>query len=316
MRYLIVGGTSIFGEGLVDRLLAKNDTEVIIATHLPGEKIFLRDRLVWEELDLRNEMDTNRVVKEAKASIIFDLAAQDSVDYAWKNPTETVNINVVGTINLLNAVRDYSNYSRLIIGGSGEEYGRVAFSSLPVNETTNLKPNNIFGATKACQTMFAKLYQKAYNLDIIVLRILNVTSVRQNEKFAVSSFCKQFVEIESGRRPNIIQTGNLANIRDFTDVDDLIRAIEIVGEKGKSGEIYNVAKGQPTSLLDIIRILEKLTGIKVEIHRNTNRIRPMDSPAIIADVNKIYTDTGWKAEIPLEVTIESLLNSWREKLNV
>lgn len=314
MRYLIIGGTSVFGPGLIDRLLRKPETEAVIATKLPSEAGFDRDGLQWRDLDVRSETDVNQIVSSAKADVIFDFATQDSVGYAWKEPIETVDINVAGTINVLNAVRDFSPETRLIIAGSGEEYGRMDFSDIPIREDINPQPNNIYGATKACQTMFAKLYYQAYDMDIIVIRTFYETSVLQDDRYAISSFCRQFAEIKAGLREAVLKTGNLNNIRDFTDVEDLVRAFYLVAEKGKSGEVYNAARGRATALLDIIGILEALTGIRVEIQADSSRFRPMDAPAVVADVRKIEADCGWKAEIPLEKTIEKMLVHWMQAI--
>ena len=314
MRYLIIGGTSVFGEGLADRLLAKPDTETVIATKLPSEARYEREKLHWHDLDVRLEADVNRIVSSSAADVIFDLATQDSVGYAWKEPIETVDINVAGTINVLNSVRDFSPDTRLIIAGSGEEYGRMDFSDLPLHEEITPRPNNIYGASKACQTMFARLYHQAFGLDILVLRTFYETSALQDDRYAVSSFCRQFAEMEAGIKEPVLKTGNLNNIRDFTDVEDLVKAFDAVAEKGKSGEVYNAAKGKPTALLDIIRILENLTGIQVKIEADSCRFRPIDAPAVVADVHKIEADCGWKAEIPMEQTIEKLLIHWRRAI--
>lgn len=314
MRYLITDGNSIFGKKMIELLLSKTETEKIFATKRSDEDGVKLDKLEWVDLDLRNVEDTNRVVKDAKADIIFDFVSQESVSLSWQEPAETVDINVVGTINLLNAVRDYSPNSRLVIDGSGEEYGHVDFDDLPIKEDAVPKPDNIFGATKACQTMFAKLYYQAFGLDIIILRTFNKTSALQDERFAVSSFCKQFAEIEAGKREPVIYTGNLDNIRDFTDVDDLIRAFDLVAEKGKSGEVYNAARGEATTLMDIINILEQLTGIKVRIVRDADRVRPMDAPAMYADVSKLREDTGWKADISVEEMVRKIINNYRSNM--
>ncbi len=318
MRYLIVGGTSIFGEGLINRLLDKENTELITATKLSDEeKIPIPESrsLYWVNLDLRDGDATDRVVDEAKADIIFDLATQDSVGFSWSHPTDTVDINIVGTINLLNAMRDYSKNARLVIGGSGEEYGRINFSQLPITEDSNPNPDNIYGATKACQTMFAKLYHQAYGLDVVVLRTFYETGTKQDENFAVSSFCKQFALVEAEKAEPVIRVGNLNNIRDLTDINDLVRAFDAIAEKGKDGEVYNAGRGEYTTLLDVIKILENITGIKVKIKMEADRVRPMDSPAAVADVKKIYKDCGWKAEISMEQTIEKLLNTWRDRIS-
>lgn len=314
MRYLIIGGTSIFGRGLVDILTSKSTTEKIILTKLPNEREFGRAKIEWHDLDVRASEDVNNLIQMASADIVFDFATQDSVGYSWSEPIETVNINVGGTINVLNAMRDYSPNSRIVIAGSGEEYGRMKFSDIPICEEINPQPDNIFGATKACQTMFAKLYHQAFSMDIIVVRTFYEVSIQQDERFAVSSFCRQFAEMESNIKPAVLHVGNLNNIRDFTDVDDIVRGFDAVSERGRSGEVYNAARGEATTLLDVIRILEKLTGIHPEIIVDGDRFRPMDAPAVVADVKKIERDCGWKAEIPLDVTIEKMLNNWRQRL--
>lgn len=311
MRYLIVGGTSIFGEPLVDILLKKDTTEEILATKLSGEKYYERKNLNWKDLDLRNSEATNELIKNAKVDVIFDFATQDSVGYAWEHPGETVDVNVIGTINLLNAIRDAEYKPRVIIGGSGEEYGRIPFDELPIKEDVTPRPVNIFGATKACQTMFAKLYARAYGMDVVVLRTFNETSVKQDDKWAISSFCHQFVKIEKKKQEPVIWVGNINNQRDFTDVVDLSKAFAMVAEKGRSGEIYNAALGESASLRDVIDQLEKMTGIHVEIKMDAARVRPIDSPATIADVTKIHEETGWKAEVPMHKTLEDLLAYWR-----
>ena len=314
MRYLIIGGTSVFAELLTDRLIKKGNTEKVVLTKLPDENGFFRDNIEWYDLDIRLGEDVNHVVAQAKADVIFDFEGQNSVGYSWREPIETVDINISGTINLLNAVRDFSSHSRLIVGGSGEEYGGTDFSAIPLREESTPHPNNIYGATKACQTMFAKLYHQAFGLDIIVVRAFYEISVLQDEKFAIPSFCRQFSEMAAGKRDTVIYAGNLNNSRDFTDVRDLVRAFEAVAEKGRSGEVYNAARGEATTLLHIVRILEGLTGIHVTIKADADRFRPMDAPAVAADVSKIEKDCGWKAEIPLEDTIEKLLDYWKKKV--
>lgn len=221
MRYLIIGGTSVFSEPVIDLLLDKEETEQIVATKLSHETEFYRDKLTWLELDVRNAARTDDVVKKANADVIFDFKTQDSVGHAWKNPKETVDINIIGTINILNAVKELDNKPRVIIGGSGEEYGWMGYNQQPLIEESRTNPVNIFGATKSSQTMFAKLYVQAYGLDVVIVRTFNETSNKQDDKYAISSICHQFACIERGEQEPIIHIGALNNIRDFTDVNDL-----------------------------------------------------------------------------------------------
>ncbi len=313
MKYLIIGGTGFLGEPLVDLLLDKDTTESIIATKLPGENEYKRHGLSWKELDLRNAQETKEIISGSYADVIYDFATQDSVAYAWKNPKETVDVNVIGTINLLNAVRDIGKKPRIIIGGSGEEYGRVGFDSIPINEDQVPRPVNIYGATKASQTMFAKLYVNAYDMDIVVIRTFNYTAATLDDKFAISNFCRQFVKIENGEQAPVLHVGNINNRRDFTDVKDLVRAFDKVAENGRSGEVYNAAVGKDYSLREIIDILQDITGIKVEIKMDRSKVRPMDPPVLCADVSKISKEIGWKAEISIEETLKKLIEYWRGK---
>ena len=159
--------------------------------------------------------------------------------------------------------------------------------------------------------MFAKLYHRAYGIDVIVIRTFNETSPLQDERWAISSLCKQFVRIERGEQNHTIHVGNTNIIRDFTDVDDLVRAFELVAKTGKSGEVYNAARGSGMSVREIISCLEEITGIKVNIVTDKSKVRPIDTPSVIADVNKIKEDSGWKTEIDIKTTLEKMIEKWR-----
>lgn len=320
MRYLIIGGKSVFVVPLVHLLLKKGDTENVTVSHLPHSDMAFRsglehiDCVDWIELDLRDDIQTSEAVLSSAADRIFDLASQDSVGYAWKNPNETVDINVIGTLNLLNAIKELKCRPRLVVGGSGEEYGHLGFDRLPIKESETPNPLNIFGASKAAQTMFCKLYGDAYDMDVIVLRTFNEISVLQDDKWAISSFCKQFVKIERGLQDPVIHVGNTNVIRDFTDVEDLVRAFDMVACEGHSGEVYNAARGIGISVGDILNTLQEITGIKARIVTDRSKVRPIDAPCIVADVKKIYEHTGWKAKIDIRDTLSQMIELWRGRL--
>ena len=311
MKYLVVGGLEVFSEALIECLLGKKNTELVAVTKDDKEIQYEKDNLKWYNLNLNNPDDVACVLNDVRPNVIYYLNVQDSVGQAWKNPNETVNINIIQTINVLNAVKDLDYKPRLIIAGSGEEYGNLGFDHLPLKENETPRPVNIFGATKACQTMFAKLYHRAYAMDVIVLRTFNETSPKQDERWAISSFCKQFVKMEKGEQSRIIHVGDTNIVRDFTDVDDLVRAFDLVTQKGKSGEVYNAARGEGASIAEIISCLEEITGIKVEVRSDKSKVRPIDIPSIVADVEKIKEDTGWKVTVNLRTTLIKLLERWR-----
>jgi GDP-4-dehydro-6-deoxy-D-mannose reductase len=311
MKYLVVGGLEVFSEALIECLLKKSDTELVAVTKDEDERQYEKNRLKWYDLNLNNLEDVAGVLNDVRPDVIYYLNVQDSVGQAWKNPNETVNINIIQTINVLNAVKDLDYKPRLIIAGSGEEYGDLGFDHLPLKENETPHPVNIFGATKACQTMFAKLYHRAYAMDVIVLRTFNETSPKQDDRWAISSFCKQFVKMERGEQPRIIHVGDTNIVRDFTDVDDLVRAFDLVTQKGKSGEVYNAARGEGVSITEIISLLEEITGIEVEVCTDKSKVRPVDIPGSIADVRKIKADTGWEATVDIRTTLEKLIIKWK-----
>ena len=315
MKYLIIGGLSVFVEALIDRLLEKKDTEAVIVSKSGNENLYEKKGLEWIELNTKDSNAIQKVLSENGPQCIFHFKVQDSVGQAWRNPNETVDINVIETINILNAVKELDYKPRLIIGGSGEEYGHLGFDHLPLKEYETPHPVNIFGATKACQTMFARLYHRAYGLDVIVVRTFNETSPLQDERWAISSFCKQFVRMERGEQDHVIHVGNTNIIRDFTDVSDLVNAFEMVAEKGKSGEVYNAARGVGVSVGEIISYLEEITGISVEVRTDKSKVRPIDAPSIVADTGKIKEDTGWEAEIDIKTTLEKMIGNWRIRLS-
>ena len=315
MKYLIIGGKSVFAEPLIDILTNKIDTEVVIVTKENCNRGLDKEKLYWRDIDIHSTESIENVLKTDRPDLIYDFEVQDSVGYAWNNPNETVNVNIVGTINLLNVIKNLDYKPRLIIGGSGEEYGHLGFDHLPLSEDETPHPVNVFGATKACQTMFAKLYHKAYGIDVIVLRTFNETSTKQDDKWAISSFCHQFVKIERGEQLPVIHVGNTDIVRDFTNVKDLARAFDLVAENGVSGEVYNAARGEGISIKDIIHLLKDITGIDVTIRSHKSKVRPIDVPSIIADVKKIEKDTGWKANITIRETLVELIEMWREAEN-
>ncbi len=316
MKYLIIGGTSVFVNPLQENLKKYVDTDQIVVTTRSEIKCTESDPLVNHlQINILDPIEVGQLVKEVHPDVIFDLETQDSVGYAWTYPNETVDLNIIGTINILNAVKELDYKPRLIIGGSGEEYGDPGFDHLPLIEDETPRPVNLFGATKACQTMFAKLYHRAFGLDVIVLRTFNETSKEQDDKWAISSFARQFVKMERGEQEPILHVGNTNIIRDFTNVDDLAKAYIMVAEKGKNGEVYNAARGEGVSIKDVIEGLEDITGLTVSIRSDKSKVRPIDVPCIIADVKKIEQDTGWKAEVTLKDTLVELVEKWRRELS-
>lgn len=148
-------------------------------------------------------------------------------------------------------------------------------------------------------------------MDIIMIRAFNHIGAGQLPQFVVSDFCKQVADIEKGLKAPEMCVGNLDAKRDFTDVRDVVRAYMLLGEKGKSGELYNVGSGNAIAIKKILDMIISLSEKDIKITIDPERLRPSDIPVIEADISKIKADTGWKPEIPIEETIKNTLDYWR-----
>ena len=307
MKALIIGGGGFVGGYLADEL--NNNGYDVYITCL--EKV--DSDYAQFILDIRKKDDISEILSKVNPDVIFHLAAQSSVALSWKNPQLTAEINIIGAINLFEAVREYEGNPRVIVIGSGEEYGCISANSCPIKETEPLHPMNIYAATKACQEQTAEIYARAYGLDIVMVRAFNHSGPKQESIFVMSDFCRQIADIEKGRKSPVMTVGNLAAMRDFTDVRDIVRGYRLLAEKGKSGEIYNIGSGKAVSIQYILDTALKLSTVEIAVERDAKRMRASDIPIIEADTTKIYGDTGWKAEIALEQTIEDTLNYWRKR---
>lgn len=313
-KAIIIGAAGFVGGYLIDHLKDDMNWEVY-GTKLEIEKIERKDIEIYN-LDILEKKEIVKLFERIKPDYIFNLAAQSSVLLSWKNPILTVDINIKGVINILEAVREIKQYNpRIILIGSSEEYGNVKEDEIPVKEENNLRPGNIYAVTKVCQNMIGKIYSSAYGMDIVNIRAFNHIGPKQAPIFVVSDFCKQVSEIEKGLREPIIYTGNLEAKRDFTDVRDIVRAYSALALNEKKGETYNIGSGKAVSIKEILDIILKNSTKNIEIRRDEKRHRPIDIPIIEADIEKLRKVIDWKPEILLEESIKKILDYWRKNEN-
>lgn len=309
MKALIIGGAGFVG-GYLIRELADSQYE-IHATCLPSEKINSTN-CISHTLNILETDAVSSLINQIMPDVVFHLAAQSSVALSWKLPQLTADINVKGTINVLEAMRNSEKKNmRLLLIGSGEEYGFIRKDACPLNENEPLKPGNIYAATKACQGMLGEIYSRAYNLDIIMVRAFNHSGPGQLPVFVISDFCRQIAEIEKGIHKPEMTVGNLSAMRDFTDVRDVVKAYRLLGEKGVGGKTYNIGRGKAVAVKNILETALSMSPCQIKVTQDPSRMRASDIPLIEPDVSLINADTGWKAEISMEETIRDTLDYWR-----
>lgn len=311
MKSLIIGGAGFVGAYLIRHLRDELQHEVVV-TKMPHEQI-TESGIKILDLNILEKESISNVFEQENPDYIFHLAAQSSVALSWKNPGLTVDVNIKGSVNVLDAVRDMEKHPRVLLIGSGEEYGRILPDETPIREDNNLRPGNIYAATKACQNMIGKIYADAYKLNIMMVRAFNHTGPNQAPLFVVADFCKQVADIEAGLQEPVLRVGNLSAERDFTDVRDVVRAYGMLIAKGERGETYNVGSGHAVSIDSILQMIVSKAKCEIKVEIDPAKLRPIDVPIIEADTCKLQKCTGWKPNIPLSQTIEETLDFYRKK---
>lgn len=311
-KAMIIGAAGFVGNYLAEHLVNECGMEVVV-TKLPNEQIENQQVKVYN-LDIMDEEAIASLLFRVRPDYIFHLAAQSSVGVAWRNPGLTIDVNIKGSVNVMDAIRELYYKPRVLLIGSGEEYGHIREGETPITEENSIRPGNIYAATKACQNMIGNIYARAYDMELMMVRAFNHIGPCQAPIFVVADFCKQVVEIEKGIREPVMYVGNLNSKRDFTDVRDVVKAYALLIQKGKAGETYNVGSGHAVTIEEVLKLIISLSDKEIRVEVDPNKIRPVDVPIIEADITKIYETTGWRPSITLEQTIRETLDYWREVL--
>ena len=253
----------------------------------------LSENVEFHNADLMDADAVEKIVNEQKADIIINLAAISSVGASWNIPQVTISVNVVGALNIMEAVRKAEKKPKVMFIGSSEEY---VISDKPMNEQTSLDASNPYGISKVTQEQFAKMYRKQYGLKIYCVRSFNHTGVGQKDSFVLPSFCKQVAEIEKSGKPGFIKVGNLTVQRDFSHVKDIVRAYRMIVESDDCDTIYNVGSGKAYRLDEMLEYITELSVQKITVEGDKERFRPSDQPVICCDHSLITEKLGWKPE--------------------
>jgi GDP-4-dehydro-6-deoxy-D-mannose reductase len=275
----------------------------------------IKDRLKLIKTDMRDAHSVEQLIRKVQPDCIFHLAAQSFVPMSWSAPVDTIETNVVGTVNLFEAIRKSETSPKIQVAGSSEEYGMVYENELPIRETNPLRPMSPYGVSKVTQDRLSYQYNRSYGLKIVITRAFNHTGPRRGEVFVTSNFCRQVAEIEKGKRKPVMRVGNLEARRDFTDVRDIVRAYWLALQKCDFGEVYNICSGKAITIRELLDMIVKMSTSKgIRIEQDPSRMRPSDVTVLQGDCTKFKEKTGWKPEIPFEKTVEDLLNYWRERV--
>jgi len=262
-------------------------------------------------LDITDYEAIKELIEEKKPDSVFHLAAMPSVALSWEDPWSTYRVNVLGQVNLMEALRRLGIEASVHIACSSEEYGKAAPETMPIAESLPFNPCSHYAVSKVAQEVLGLMYHQAFDWRVIVTRGFNHTGPGQSPDFVVSSFAHQIAEIEANLREPVIMVGNLEAKRDFLDVRDVVRAYRMIMEKGKPGSAYNVCSGQAHPISELLDILLEISGMEIRVEHDACRQRPSDIPLLLGDNTQLRRETGWEPEIRIEKTLADTLDYWR-----
>jgi GDP-4-dehydro-6-deoxy-D-mannose reductase len=313
-KVMVTGAGGFVGQHLV-RALVKKDYEVYATTFSDSSE--LAELLPTNHLlrgDLTDHTYVKKLLTTSKPDIIFHLAALSVVHNDVPRARRALENNLGLQYNLLEEVRQLTPDTRFVAICSGNVYGKVEESELPLNESSPIRPLNAYSVSKLSQELLAKQYYFAHNLDVVILRPFNHTGPGQTKQFVIPAFARQFALIKSGQQDPVIKVGNLDTARDFTDVEDMVSAYILAANKCPSGEVYNLGSGQASKISQILTLMSEISGIKVEIKQDPQRVRGVDVPVLVADSSKFQQATGWKPTISFRQTLTKVLKYWEEQI--
>lgn len=300
----------IFGaSGFVGRHLAAefyNNGYDVYGSDLLKSSRFL-DYVSFEECDILDNEAVKQIICRIQPTHIINLAAISSVGASWNIPQKTVEVNVVGALNILEAVKTLNKNIRVLFIGSSEEY---AASDVPIDENSPLDANNPYGIAKRMQENFVRLYRESYGMKVYYVRPFNHTGVGQNENFVIPSWCKQVAEIEKSGKSGVIRVGNLEAKRDFSDVRDIVNAYRLIIESDNCNKIYNVGSGKAYKLSELLNYIISLSTQDITVEVDTNRFRTVDKPIVWCDNSRFINELGWKPQYTLFNTINEVYRNY------
>lgn len=304
------------GSHLADYILAKHpgvEIHGLLRWRSPLDNIFhILNRIKTHQGDLRDLNSLILILKEVRPDRIFHLAAQSFVPMSFIAPADTLHTNVIGTTNLLDAVRRAEIDPLIHICSSSEVYGQVEKDELPIRESNSFRPASPYAVSKVGEDMVAQQYFLSYGSKTIRTRMFTHTGPRRGDVFAESAFAKQVAEIEAGVRNNPVKVGNLDSIRTLADVRDAVRAYWLLLEKCQPGEVYNIGGDETMTIGGILEILKGMANCPIEHEVDPSLLRPSDVTMQIPDVSKFKKATGWKTQIMAADTLRDLLDYHRE----
>ena len=306
-RVLVTGASGFVGSHLLE-LLAGEDRE-LLAWHRPGREPEAVSGVVWDAVDLLDRAGVQHALARGRPTSVYHCAGAAHVGRSWEGTEETFAVNARGTHHLIEALRAIRCSARVLIPSSAMVYDAA---TAPLDEDSRVRPASPYALSKLAQELIG-----AGNLscpEVLIARAFNHIGPRQDPAFAAAGFAKRIAEIEIGLADPVLAVGNLEARRDFTDVRDTVRAYQLILEQGIPGRVYNVCSGRAIAIADLLSMLLGLARVVIQVEVDPARYQPNDQPMLAGDPGRIRDELGWQPEIPLQRTVDELLDYWRRQV--
>jgi GDP-4-dehydro-6-deoxy-D-mannose reductase len=291
IRALVTGGTGFVGKYLISLLSELGKFEI----SLLDSDIRDRDKLFHQIFSVRPDY-------------VFHLAAQPFVPKAIENPWETEEINVQGTLNLLENLHRLSKPVKMIYISSADVYGRQDFTSLPLREDLIPNPLNPYSGSKLAAESYCRQYAEYdKHLNVVIARPFNHIGIGQRSEFVIPNFCHQIISAEKNGL-DFISVGDLNPTRDFSNVKDIVAGYLLLIENGISGQVYNLCSGREISIRYMVDTLIKISGLPLECRVDETRLRSAETSRVFGNNQKIKA-LGWEPKYPVEETLREIYQS-------
>jgi len=320
-KILITGITGFVGSHIADLCLDK-EVRVFGFKRYHLSKMdnvkHIENEIEWLDCDMMDPKSVSIAIKACKPDKIFHMASQSFVSPSWAHPTLYMNANYSMTVNLMEACLSNGINPKILIPGSGEEYGEIFEEELPIKESTTLRPVNPYAVTKVAQDLIGYVYYRSYGLNIIRTRAFNHEGPRRDKVFGIPWYAHQIAQIEKGLQKPYMEVGYLDDKRNFTHVLDMVQAYWVAMDKCPSGELFLVGSQDKSDIHTFREALEMLIDMSIvdgiEYKIVDKYVRPTQVPYLISDVSKFMDLTGWEPKIGFEKILADTLEYWRKQV--
>lgn len=316
VRAFITGVGGFAGSHLAEALLAAGDS--VQGTLSPGGSA---DNLRWlpksvplHRLDIRSGAEVAAAVRKARPDVVYHLAALSHVPEGDRDPRAVLEVNFLGTLSVLEALRTEAPGARCVLISSAEVYGAAAaHPGRAISEDHPKTPVHAYGLSKLAAELLADLYGRTRGITVVCLRPFNHIGPRQSDRFVCSSLARQIARIELGLQDPILKVGDLKPVRDFTDVRDMVRAYRLAAERCPPGSVFQISSGVGVSIETVLKEFLSFSDLPIEVRQDPSRLRRTDVPVLIGDPSRFRRATGWAPRFSLRQSLRDLYSYWKEK---